>query len=68
MSALSTELWLARMAVLERMCGPSCEAVIDASWASPALTDIHHQGFAPVRMSDLGEHGEEAPAAPFVHC
>jgi transposase len=31
------------------------------------LTDIHHQGFAPGRMSDHGEHGEEdAPAAPFV--
>jgi hypothetical protein len=31
MSALSTELCLTRMAVLERMCGPSCEAVIDVS-------------------------------------
>ena len=31
------------------------------------LTDIHHQGFIPGRMSDHGEHGEEAPAAPFVH-
>src|SRR2546429_5199181 len=39
-----------------------------ATWAWPALTDIHHQGFAPGRMSDHGEHGEEeAPAAPFVH-
>jgi Protein of unknown function (DUF1524) len=37
-------------------------------WAWPALTDIQHQGFAPVRMSDHGEHGEEAPAAPLVHC
>ena len=27
------------------------------------MTDIHHQGFAPGRMSDHGEHGEEAPAA-----
>ena len=38
-----------------------------AVWAWPALTDIHHQGFAPGRMSDHGEHGEEAPAPPFVH-
>jgi nicotinamidase-related amidase len=37
------------------------------AWASPALTDIHHQGFAPGRMSDHGEHGEEAPAPPLVH-
>jgi hypothetical protein len=33
-------------------------------WTWPALTDIHHQGFAPGRMSDHGEHGEEAPAPP----
>jgi hypothetical protein len=34
----------------------------DRAW--PALTDIYHQGFAPGRMSDYGEHGEEeAPAA-----
>ena len=32
-----------------------------------ALTDIHHQGFIPGRMSDHGEHGEEAPAPPLVH-
>src|SRR5262249_31679184 len=37
-------------------------------WAWPALTDIHHQGFAPGRMSDHGEHGEEeGPAPPLVH-
>ena len=28
------------------------------------MTDIHHQGFIPGRMSDHGERGEEAPAAP----
>jgi hypothetical protein len=31
------------------------------------LTDIHHQGFIPGRMSDHGEHGEEATAAALVH-
>src|SRR5581483_11734145 len=36
-------------------------------WTWPALTDIHHQGFTPGRMSDHGEHGEEAPAPPCVH-
>jgi hypothetical protein len=36
----------------------------NGDWAWPALTDIYHQGFAPGRMSDYGEHGEEeAPAA-----
>ena len=35
-------------------------------WAWPALTDIHHQGFAPGRMSDPGEHGQEAPAPPVM--
>jgi hypothetical protein len=28
-------------------------------WASPALTDIHHQGFVPGRMSDHEEHGKK---------
>ena len=32
-----------------------------------ALTDINHQGFAPGRMSDHGEHGEEAPPTPLVY-
>jgi transposase len=31
------------------------------TWAWPALTDIHHQGFAPGRMSDHGEHGRKKP-------
>src|SRR5271170_236759 len=51
-----------------RCCGCGVGEGRGGWWAWPALTDIHHQGFSPGRMSDYGEHGEEeVPAAPLVH-
>jgi hypothetical protein len=47
----------------------SAELAIDTAGCSLRLPrfDGHHQGFIPGRMSDHGRHGEEAPAAPFIH-
>jgi hypothetical protein len=37
-------------------------------WASPGLTDIHHQGRSPGKDAHHGDHGtEEAPSPSVVH-
>jgi LuxR family maltose regulon positive regulatory protein len=48
-------LYLTRTAVLERMCGPLCEAVLDAPGAAATLADLARSNLLLVPLDQQGE-------------
>jgi hypothetical protein len=51
----------------ERALGPRISLFIRLNVSLTRFDGHPPSGFCPGRMSDHGRHGEEAPAAPFIH-